>query len=44
LPVVGGTRPEHVSAFAITSLHAVACKQVGMAPSLQCRFRIIQTR
>jgi hypothetical protein len=29
LPMVGGTRPEHVSAFAITGLHTAACKQSG---------------
>jgi hypothetical protein len=39
LPVVGGTRPEHVSAFAITSLHLVACKRIEVAPSPQRRLR-----
>jgi hypothetical protein len=27
LPVVGGTRPERFSAFAITSHHSAACKR-----------------
>jgi hypothetical protein len=33
LPVVGGTRPERFSAFAITSHHSAACKRFTMASS-----------
>jgi hypothetical protein len=39
LLVVGGTLPEHVSAFAITSHHDAACKRSVVASSPQCRFR-----
>jgi hypothetical protein len=39
LPVVGGTRPERFSAFAITSHHSAACKRLTMASSSQCGFR-----
>jgi hypothetical protein len=44
LPVVGGTRPERFSAFAITSHHSAACKRLTMASSSQYGFRFyIQT-
>lgn len=37
--MVGGTLPEHVSAFAITNHHDAACKRSVMASPPQCRFR-----
>jgi len=46
LPVVGGTRPERFSAFAITSHHSAACKRFhrGISVSMWALPFVIRTR